>query len=41
MSEIEIIFNGMDMDGNGQVEYTEFLAAMMDHKKYEHDDEKI
>lgn len=39
--EIDCVFKGMDMDDNGQVEYTEFLAAMMDHKKFDQDDEKI
>lgn len=31
----------MDIDQNGKIEYTEFLAAMMDHRQYERDDEKI
>jgi len=31
----------MDIDNNGSVEYTEFLAAMMDHKSYDLDDDKI
>jgi len=39
--DVEEIITAMDMNKNGQIEYTEFLAAMMDHRKYEHDDEKI
>lgn len=31
--EIDMIFNSMDIDQNGLVEQTEFLAAMMDHRK--------
>mmetsp|Transcript_61856 Transcript_61856/g.134025 ORF Transcript_61856/g.134025 Transcript_61856/m.134025 type:complete len:147 (-) Transcript_61856:94-534(-) len=41
MEEVEFIFKNMDMDMNGQVEYTEFLAAMMDHRKFDQDDSKI
>lgn len=31
----------MDLDQNQRIEYTEFLAAMMDHSRFEMDDEKI
>jgi len=27
------VFDSIDMDKSGMVEYTEFLAAMMDHRK--------
>lgn len=32
---IEAVFSGIDMDDNGKIEYTEFLAGFMDHKKYD------
>ena len=41
MEEIEAIFKSMDIDSNDKIEYTEFLAAMMDHGKFEMNDEKI
>jgi len=41
MEEIENIFKSMDIDQNEKIEYTEFLAAMMDHEKFEMNDEKI
>lgn len=26
------LIDAIDIDGNGEIEYTEFLAAMIDHK---------
>jgi len=31
--EINQILNGIDLDQNGRIEYTEFLAAFLDHNK--------
>merc|ERR1712196_465322 len=33
MGDIAKIFEQLDTDGNGSIGYSEFLAAMMDHKK--------
>jgi len=33
LEEFNILFKSMDMNDNGSIEYTEFLAAMIDHKK--------
>ena len=41
LEEIKEIFNNMDMDKNGFIEYTEFLAAMMDHRKIVNDDTRL
>lgn len=30
--EILQLIDAIDIDGNGEIEYTEFLAAMIDHK---------
>lgn len=32
-SNIEFVFNEMDLDKNGLINYSEFIAATMDHKK--------
>lgn len=31
--EINSVFENMDLDGNAKIEYTEFIAAMLDHSK--------
>jgi len=35
------LFDSMDIDQSGNVEFTEFIAAMLDHRKYDSDEEKI
>ena len=34
LKDIEKIFRSIDTDGGGTINYTEFLAATMDHKHY-------
>merc|ERR1711972_648116 len=33
-SEVQQIMSSVDIDGNGVIDYTEFLAAALDHKKH-------
>lgn len=39
--DIEKLIDAIDIDGNGEIEQTEFLAAMIDHKTYSENIEKV
>lgn len=39
--EIDEIFDALDLDSNGTVEFTEFIAAMLDKRKFQTDEDKI